>query len=82
MTTLRTFAVAALLGASVTLAHAGKDCSMTADGDDLVAPPVKSATKSAEKSPAAERQAVSTKATKQTAKAEAPRSVAKAETKN
>jgi hypothetical protein len=55
MSTLRTLTLAALLAAGTTLAHAGKDCHMTADGDDLVAPPVRSAKADAKdtKAPAA-----------------------------
>ncbi|MCA3250590.1 MAG: hypothetical protein ACK5UM_12295 [Pseudomonadota bacterium] len=68
MSTLRTLALAALLAAGSTLAHADKDCSsVTADGDDLVAPPVK-ATKAVAKTEqpqparAAQRQATSIQA--------------------
>jgi hypothetical protein len=43
MSTLRTLVLASLLAAGSTLAHAGKDCSDVASGDDLVAPPVKAA---------------------------------------
>ena len=43
MTSLRTITLTTLLAAGTTLAYAGRDCSMTADGDDLVAPPIKSA---------------------------------------
>ncbi len=43
MTSLRICTFAAVLALSTALAHAGKDCHEMADGDDLVAPPVKSA---------------------------------------